>query len=130
MRQRHPGEIALIGMIAYGGTVTCARGWDEPAEVATVLPGLDGSWEQLLHGAGYPRFYLGTAALRRAVGECAERLQRTIGVMYRPETERLRHYLRSRLADEFDVVIHVDAIRAASEVGVVEGPQESVSAVG
>lgn len=130
MRQRHPGETALVGMTAYGGTVTCARGWDEPAEVATVPPGLDGSWEQLLHACDLPRLYLGTASLRRAVGEGAERLQRAIGVVYKPETERLRHYHLSRLADSFDVVIHVDAIRAASGVDVVEGPQEPAGAVG
>jgi erythromycin esterase-like protein len=130
LRQRHPGETALIGMISYGGTVTCARGWDEPAEVATVPPGLDGSWEQLLHASGYPRFYLGTASLRRAVGERAEQLQRAIGVVYRPETERLRHYHLSRLADEFDVVIHVDATRAATGVDVIEGPIQPADAVG
>ena len=79
-----------------------------------VPPGLDGSWEQLLHASGYPRFYVGTASLRRAVGARAERLQWAIGVVYRPETERLRHYHLSRLADEFDVVIHVDATRAAT----------------
>jgi erythromycin esterase-like protein len=130
LRQRHPGETALVGMMSYGGTVTCARGWDEPAEVAIVPPGLDGSWEQLLHASGYPRCYLGTASLRRAVGERAEQLQRAIGVVYRPETERLRHYHRSRLADEFDVVIHVDTTRAATGVDVVEGPLEPVDAVG
>jgi len=130
MRQRHPGEISLIGMTAYGGTVTCARGWDEPAEVATVPPGLDGSWEQLLHASGYPRLYLGTASLRRAVGDSAEQLQRAIGVVYRPETERLRHYHLSRLADEFDVVIHVDATRAVTGVDAVEGPQQPADAVG
>jgi erythromycin esterase-like protein len=130
MRQRHPGETALIGMTMYGGTVTCARGWDEPAEIATVPPGLDGSWEQLLHGSGYPRLHLATASLRRAVGDGAERLQRAIGVVYRPETERLRHYHLSRLADEFDVVIHVDATRAVTGVDVVEGPLEPAGAVG
>jgi len=130
LRQRHPGETALIGMISYGGTVTCARGWDEPPEVATVPPGLDGSWEQLLHASGYPRSYLGTASLRRAVGERAEQLQRAIGVVYRPETERLRHYHLSRLADEFDVVIHVDATRAATGVDAAEGPREPADAVG
>jgi erythromycin esterase-like protein len=43
MRQRHPGETALIGMISYGGTVTCARAWDEPAEIATVPPASTGA---------------------------------------------------------------------------------------
>jgi erythromycin esterase-like protein len=122
MRLRHPGETALIGMTTHIGAVTCARGWDEPAEVATVPPGLDGSWEQLLHASGYPRFYVGTASLRRAVGERAERLQRAIGVVYRPETERLRHHHLSRLADEFDVVIHVDETRAVTGVEVAKAP--------
>jgi erythromycin esterase-like protein len=130
MRQRHPGQTALIGMTTYTGTVTCARGWDEPAEVAAVPPGLDGSWEQLMHAAGYPRFYVGTASLRRALGERAERLQRAIGVVYRPETERLRHYHLARLADEFDVVIHVDATGAATAAEVAEGPPQPAGAVG
>jgi erythromycin esterase-like protein len=130
MRQRHPGQIALVGMLTYQGTVTCTRGWDEPAEVATVPPGLDGSWEQLLHACDVPRAYLGGAALRQALGERAERLQRAIGVVYRPETERLRHYHLSRLADEFDIVIHVDEIRAATGVDVVEGPLEPAGALG
>jgi erythromycin esterase-like protein len=130
MRQRHPGETALVGMLTYRGTVTCARGWDEPAEVATVPPGLDGSWEQLLHAADVPRLYLGAGSLRRAIGEGTERLQRAIGVVYRPETERLRHYHLSRLADEFDLVIHVDEIHAVTGVDVVEGPLEPAGAVG
>jgi erythromycin esterase-like protein len=130
MRQRHPGETALIGMTTYTGTVVSARGWDEPALVETVPPSLDGSWEQLLHGSGYPRCYLGAASLRRELGEQAERLQRAIGVVYRPETERLRHYHLSRLADEFDVVIHVDTTQAATGVDVAEGPLEPAGAVG
>jgi erythromycin esterase-like protein len=130
MRQRHPGETALVGMLSYRGTVTCARGWDEPAEVATVPPGLDGSWEQLLHAVDVPRLYLGAGSLRRAVGDRAERLQRAIGVVYRPETERLRHYHLSRLADEFDLVIHVDEVRAVTGVEVIDGPLEPAGAVG
>jgi erythromycin esterase-like protein len=124
MRQRHPGETALIGMTTHTGTVTCARDWDEPPLVARVPPSVDGSWEQLLHAAGYPRFYLAGASLRRGIGERAERLQRAIGVVYRPESERNHHYHLSRLADEFDIVIHVDATSAASagdrEIGLLE----------
>jgi erythromycin esterase-like protein len=130
MRQRHPGETALIGMTAHAGTMTCAYGWDEPAAVAPVPPGLDGSWEQLLHGAGYPRFYVGAASLRRTVGDRAERLQRAIGVVYRPDAERHRHYHLARLADEFDVVLHVDAITAATAVDHALGAIDDIDAVG
>jgi erythromycin esterase-like protein len=101
-------------MTTHTGTVTCARGWDEPAEIAPVPPSLDGSWEQLMHAAGLPRLYVGAASLRRALGERSERLQRAIGVVYRPEAEHHRHYHLSRLASEFDVIVHVDATRAAS----------------
>jgi len=130
MRQRHPGETALIGMTTYAGTVTCARGWDEPAQIEAVPPSLDGSWEQLLHSAGYPRFWVAGAALRRAVGERAERLQRAIGVVYQAEAERSRHYHLSRLADEFDVVVHVDAGRAAASDDRALGAREPIDAVG
>lgn len=113
MRQRHPGEVALIGMTAHTGTVMCARGWGEPAIAEVVPPSPPGSWEELLHGSGFPRFYVTHAALRRATGERAERLQRSIGVVYRPDAEA-QHYHRSRLADQFDVVVHVDSCRAAA----------------
>jgi erythromycin esterase-like protein len=121
MRQRHPGETALIGMTTYTGTVTCARGWDEPAQIAPVPPSLDGSWEQLFHASGFPRFYVAAASLRRALGDRSERLQRAIGVVYRPEVERIRHYHRSRLASEFDVIVHVDTSRAANAADVAIG---------
>lgn len=120
MRQRHPGEIALVGMTTYAGMVTCASGWDEPAEIAPVPPGLAGSWEHLLHSSGFPRFYVAAASLRRSLGE-REQLQRTIGVVYRPEAERHRHYHLSRLASEFDVIIHIDACRAAHAADIVAG---------
>ena len=71
-----------------------------------------GSYEELLHETGLDRFYLD---LRK--GELAERLrkprlQRAIGVIYRPETERFSHYFKSRLADQFDAVLHFDHTRA------------------
>ncbi|HEY0479634.1 MAG TPA: erythromycin esterase family protein [Kofleriaceae bacterium] len=119
MRQRHPGEVALIGMTTHAGTVVCARGWGEPAVVAPVPPSHNASWEQLLHDSGFPRFYVAHAPLRRAFGERAERLQRSIGVVYRPEAEGHQHYHRAHLADEFDVVVHIDACHAAAPL---DGP--------
>ena len=39
-------------------------------------------------------------------------LERAIGVIYRPETERLSHYLHSRMTGQFDAVIHIDRTMA------------------
>ncbi len=125
MRQRHPGEVALVGMTTHAGTVRCAVGWDEPAIVEAVRPGLPGSWESVLHDVGQPRFYLTASQLRAAVGEAAvepRRLHRAIGVIYRPETERRSHYYAAHLADQFDLVIHVDETHAVRPLAPVPPP--------
>jgi erythromycin esterase-like protein len=36
------------------------------------------------------------------------RLERAIGVIYRPQTGRQSHYVGARVADQFDAVIHID----------------------
>lgn len=112
MRQRHPGEVALIGMTTHTGSVRCARDWDEPALPEHVPPSLPGSWEELFHDVGAQRFYVTAASLRRIVGERVERPHRAIGVVYRPETGPRGHYYHTRLADQFDIVIHVDTTHA------------------
>jgi erythromycin esterase-like protein len=117
VRERHGREAVLVGFSTFAGTVTAAADWDAPPERMTVRPALPGSFEALFHGAAEdgpgPRFVL---ALRDG-GEAASRLreprlQRAIGVVYRPETERVSHYYEARLADQFDVVVHLDETRA------------------
>ncbi len=112
MRERHPGEVSLIGMTTHTGAVRCAHDWDGPARLELVRPSAPGSWEELFHDAGVARFYVTATALQRTIGERAERLHRAIGVVYRPETERGSHYYATRLADQFDLVIHIDATHA------------------
>jgi erythromycin esterase-like protein len=112
MRQRHPREVMLIGMTTHTGAVRCAREWDGPSMPERVRPSLDGSWEAMFHAVGLPRFYVTSSALGRAVGDHAERLHRGIGVVYRPDTERRSHYYEARLAEQYDVVIHVDSTHA------------------
>lgn len=112
MRERHPDEVALIGMTTHHGAVECANDWDEPGKREDVRPGLPGSWEELFHATGLPRFMATATALRRAVGESVRRLHRAIGVIYRPDSERRSHYYEARLADQYDVVIHIDETRA------------------
>ncbi|MGZ4248419.1 MAG: erythromycin esterase family protein [Solirubrobacteraceae bacterium] len=106
IRERHSGAALLVGFTTYTGTVTAASDWDGPAERKHVRPALPGSWEELFHEQGPPAFLLDTAQIR------GRRLERAIGVVYRPETERISHYFNARLADQFDAVIHLDETHA------------------
>lgn len=113
VRERHGTDAILIGLTTHSGTVTAASNWDGPAERKRVRPALAGSYEELFHDVQIPRFLMtfrnsdhATAALREP------RLERAIGVIYRPETERASHYFRARLAEQFNAVVHFDETRA------------------
>jgi len=109
VREMNPVDnVVTIGFSTYDGTVTAAHNWDEPAQHKRVRPGLRGSYEELLHEVGLPAFYMRTdaAELRKS------RLQRAIGVIYRPETERQSHYYMADLPREFDWMIHIDRTQA------------------
>lgn len=125
LRERHPGETALVGFSTHEGSVIAAHDWDEPAERKRVQPALDGSWEQLFHETEIPRFYLTSGDLRRVVGESAQRLQRAIGVIYRPQTERRSHYFEARLAEEMDIVVHVDATRSLEPLDPMDSEEHT-----
>jgi erythromycin esterase-like protein/predicted phosphoribosyltransferase len=113
VRERHPGECRLLGFTTYTGTVTAADDWGGPAERKWVRPALPESVEELFHDAGEKELMLPfERALRAAETLRSGRLQRAIGVIYRPDTERQSHYLRSRAAEQFDSVIHLDETRA------------------
>ncbi len=103
----------LIGFSTHHGTVTAAHDWDQPAERKRVRPALDGSYEKLFHQVGIPAFLLMLDDLGDAAGGLhEERLQRAIGVIYRPQTERMSHYFHVRLPDQLDAIIHVEETRA------------------
>jgi erythromycin esterase-like protein/predicted phosphoribosyltransferase len=106
VRERHGDEALLVGFTTYEGTVTAASDWGGPAERKRVRRALPGSWEELFHERGLDRFWLDPGELR------GRRLERAIGVVYRPETERVSHYFHTRLADQFDAVIHLDETHA------------------
>jgi erythromycin esterase-like protein len=110
-RERRPEEVALVGFTTYVGTVTAASAWDAPAERKQVRPALPGSYEALFHEAEEPRFLL-DLTLGGAEAPAGPRLERAIGVVYRPETERASHYFSARIAGQFDAVIHIDETRA------------------
>jgi erythromycin esterase-like protein len=106
VRERHGDDALLVGFSTYTGTVTAASDWDAPAERKHVRRALPGSWEELFHEQQAPGFLIDPTALR------GRRLQRAIGVIYRPETERLSHYFNARIAQQFDLVIHLDETHA------------------
>ena len=113
VRQKFPGDCLLVGFSTDTGTVTAAEDWDEPARKRRVLPGYPGSYEQLFHRAGGDFMLdLGRAgeALTRALR--GPLLQRAIGVIYRPETERQSHYALSDLPRQFDWMLHIDRTSA------------------
>jgi erythromycin esterase-like protein len=105
-RERHANGVFVIGFTTHSGTVTAAREWDMPAERRDITPSLSGSYERLFHSSGSPRFVLPTAIIRDAFA--TEQLERAIGVVYKPETERASHYFRADLAEQFDAVVHID----------------------
>ncbi|HEX6750581.1 MAG TPA: erythromycin esterase family protein [Longimicrobium sp.] len=110
-RERWGDDAVLVGFSTYTGTVTAASDWDEPGERKRVRPALPGSWEALLHEAGGD-FVLPLRGNAEAEAFRDARLERAIGVVYLPRSERVSHYFHARLADQFDAVIHVDATRA------------------
>ena len=112
-RERHGRDAFLLGFTTYDGTVSAASNWDAPVERKRVRPALAESYEALFHRIGMPAFWLPLVAHGRAGPALREpMLERAIGVIYRPETERASHYFGARLADQFDAVIHIDRTRA------------------
>jgi erythromycin esterase-like protein/predicted phosphoribosyltransferase len=111
----------LVGFTTYTGTVTAAHEWDAPERRRYVRPALAGSYERLFHDIGLPRFL---APLRfdpdLASILAGPRLERAIGVIYAPETERRSHYFRARLPEQFDFVIHIDQTRAVEPLDRTE----------
>jgi erythromycin esterase-like protein len=113
VRQRYGKDAVLVGFTTYTGTVTAASNWDAPAERKRVRPALAGSYEELFHATGIPGFLLNLRGADWLSGVLRQqRLERAIGVIYLPESERISHYFNARLADQFDVVIHMDQTRA------------------
>jgi erythromycin esterase-like protein len=113
VRQRYGGEAVLIGFTTFHGTVTAASAWGGPAEHKRVRPALRDSYEALFHDLGLPRFLLIWDNEGNALRELHHpRLERAIGVIYLPETERISHYFKARLTDQFDAILHFDDTRA------------------
>jgi erythromycin esterase-like protein len=113
VREQFAGRAVLVGFTTSTGTVTAASEWDSPAHRKEIRRPLAASYERLFHDSGVPRFLL---RLRDdpelAAALAAPRLERAIGVIYAPHTERQSHYFHARLPRQFDFLLHFDQTRA------------------
>lgn len=124
VREQHDQDTYSIGFSTYQGTVTAARDWDGPHQAKKINPGLEGSYEALFHQIRYSNFLLHLRDNKELEHYLhLPRLQRAIGVIYRPETERYSHYFFTRLPYQFDTIIHFDKTSAVKSL-VVESKME------
>jgi erythromycin esterase-like protein/predicted phosphoribosyltransferase/predicted alpha/beta-hydrolase family hydrolase len=116
-RERMGRDAALIGFGTAGGTVMAATDWDGPAQIKTVVAPRPDSYEALCHGVGIGRFLVDlrpgqNEPLREDLRE--PRLERYIGVIYRPDTERLSHYSHASLSEQYDGFVWFDTTQAVT----------------
>lgn len=129
-REHYGEEVRLIGFGTHGGTVAAATDWDGPMEIKPINPSRPDSYERLCHDSGVDRFLLD---LREGQNEGARqglmtaRLERFIGVIYRPDSERWSHYSASVLPRQFDGWIWFDQTSAVTPLPVEqqEGAEET-----
>lgn len=119
-RERFGEDAALIGFGTHTGTVAAATDWGGEMEVKRVRPSHRDSYERLCHDSGVSRFLLDLRkgrydALRYRLLE--PRLERFIGVIYRPDTELLSHYSDASLPQQFDAYVWFDETSAVTPLG-------------
>jgi erythromycin esterase-like protein len=123
-RTAYGDEAVLIGFGTDRGTVAAADDWDEPMRIKTVRPALPDSHERVFRDAGIPCSltdwrHPDRGDLRAALSH--PRLERAIGVVYRPETERYSHYFEAVMADQFDAFMWFDETRAVTPLKAGHG---------
>lgn len=113
VRNAYKNKTLLIGFSTCRGTVTAADNWDEPSRTMRVNEPFPGSYEEVFHHVSDKAFLLDLRESNDAVDQLMEpRLQRAIGVVYRPDTERYSHYFHSCLPEQFDFMLHYDDTHA------------------
>jgi erythromycin esterase-like protein len=118
VKEKWGEQARLVGFGTHTGTVAAADDWDEPVKIKRVRPSLEESHERISHEAGIARFLLDLregeigSDLRDRLAE--PRLERFIGVIYRPETERWSHYSEAILPKQFDAWVWFDETRAVT----------------
>lgn len=114
-RESFGDAVYSIGQGTDHGTVAAASEWEGPMQLKTVRPSHPDSYERLMHLAEVEAFFLPlrNSGHPQLVSQlAARRLERAIGVIYRPETERLSHYFDASLPEQFDEWIWFDRTSA------------------
>lgn len=117
LRQRHDEAVRLIGFGTHHGTVAAANDWDDPMQIMRINPSRPDSYERVMHDTGLPRFLLDLRAETNDAARAAlmaPRLERYIGVIYRPDTERWSHYAEAVLPREYDGFVWFDRTQAVT----------------
>lgn len=118
VKERFGANARLIGLGTHTGTVAAADDWDEPMQIKSVRPSLPDSYERAAHDSRVPRFLLDLreGEVGRDIKEAlmAPRLERFIGVIYRPDTERWSHYSECILPKQFDAYAWFEETKAVN----------------
>ncbi len=120
-------DAVLLGMGTDRGEVAAADNWDEPMQIKQVRPSRPDSWEQLFLRAGVAASltnWRDDGPLREALAR--PRLERAIGVIYRPATERQSHYFQAILSEQFDALLWLEQTTAVKPIGPQQIDDESV----
>ncbi|MFL6736390.1 MAG: erythromycin esterase family protein [Sphingomonas sp.] len=121
VKDKFDGRARLVGFGTHTGTVAAADDWDMPMRIKRVQPSLPESHERMAHDSGVERFLLdlreGEIERELREGLTEPRLERFIGVIYRPETERYSHYSEAILAKQFDGYVWIDETTAVTPLG-------------
>ena|SRR6185437_2682212 len=128
-KEKWDSKARLIGFGTHAGTVAAADDWDAPMKIKQVRPSLPHSYERESHDSGVPRFLLDLREgevgrdIRESLME--PRLERFIGVIYRPDTERWSHYSEAILPRQFDAWVWFDETHALSPLPGEQRPGEA-----
>lgn len=112
VRERYGDESCLIGFSTHTGEVAAADNWDEPAQTKRVRESHKDSYERIFRETEVGNFFLNLRDVEIAKLLSRPQLERAIGVIYRPQTERASHYFSARLSEQFDGIIHFDETSA------------------
>jgi erythromycin esterase-like protein len=113
LREVEGRNAMLVGFSTSRGTVTAASEWDGPPQVKQIVEPFAGSYEEIFGLCPRKNFILDLREPNEMVDLLREpKLQRAIGVVYRPDTERVSHYYHARLPEQFDFMIHLSETTA------------------
>jgi protein-L-isoaspartate(D-aspartate) O-methyltransferase len=129
-REAYGGALYAIGQGTDHGTVAAASEWEGPMEIKQIRPSHPDSYENLMHLSEMLAFFLpltGSKDPQLTTALAARRLERAIGVIYRPDTERLSHYFDASLPHQFDEWIWFDKSSAVHALSTEQSSEHEPS---